>query len=165
MTSFTKVFLAAGAAAVVGIVAIAGTSQAGRWGGGHHGGFGAMRMLKDYDTDGDGKLTQAEIDTARSERFAKYDTNGDGALSLQEFQGLFQEFMRPMMVRAYQRLDPDGDASVTAEEYDSAFADIVARMDRNGDGALSQDDMRRGHHRHWHKDGARDDDSEDDDDS
>ena len=151
MTSFTKALLAAGALAVVGVAAIAGTSQAGRWGGGHHGGSGAMRMLDQYDADGDGKLTQAEIDTARSERFAKYDADGNGALSLEEFEGLFHEVTRPMMVRAYQRLDPDGDASVTAEEYDGAFADIVEHMDRNGDGALSREDMRRGHRRHSDK--------------
>jgi len=159
MNSFTKVLLAAGAAGVIGVVAIAGTSQAGRWGGGgHHGGFGAMRMLDQFDANGDGKVTQDEIDTARSARFAKYDANGDGKLGLDEFDALFREVTRPMMVRAFQKLDPDGDAGVTTDEYDAAFSGMVERMDRNGDGALSRDDMRR--HRRGHSDDDRNDDSD-----
>jgi Ca2+-binding EF-hand superfamily protein len=114
-------------------------------------------MLRQFDADGDGRLTQAEIDTARTERFAKYDGNGDGALSLEEFSGLFQEVSRPMMVRAYQKLDPNGDASVTADEFDRPFSNLVERHDRDGDGALSPSDMKRGHHRRHYEHGDDDD--------
>ena len=157
MKILTKTLIVVGAATVVGAVTFAGVSQAGRGWGGKHGAFGgAAQMLEQFDADGDGRLTQTEIDTARTERFAKYDANGDGALSLDEFSGLFQEVSRPMMVRAYQKLDPDGDASVTAEEFDRPFANLVERHDRDGDGALSRSDMKRGHHRSWKHD--RDDD-------
>ena len=167
MKTSTKTVIAAGAVAVIGALAFAGASQAGnRHRGDHHafaGGpamFGPLAMLEAFDADADGKLTQAEIDAARSERFAKYDTNRDGALTVDEFEGLFTEVARPMMVRAYQRLDPDGDAMVTAAEFERAFANIVKRHDRNGDGALSMDDWRRGHRRHWDDD--RDHDRDDD---
>lgn len=159
MRILTKTMIVVGAATVIGAAAFAGVSQADRGWGGKHGFGGPARMLEQFDADGDGRLTQAEIDAARTERFAKYDTNNDGALSLEEFSGLFQEVSRPMMVRAYQKLDPNGDASVTAEEFDRPFANLVERHDRDGDGALSRSDMKRGHHRSWKHD--RDDDEDD----
>lgn len=155
----TRTLIVVGAATVIGAAAFAGVSQADRGWGGKFGGFGGpMRVLEQFDADGDGRLTQAEIDTARTERFAKYDANNDGALSLEEFSGLFQEVSRPMMVRAYQKLDPNGDASVTAEEFDRPFANVVERHDRDGDGALSPKDIKRGHHRSWKHDHDEDED-------
>ena len=160
MKILTKSLIVVGAATVMGAAAFASVSQAERGWMGKHGGFGGpIRMLEQFDADGDGRLTQAEIDTARTERFAKYDANNDSALSLEEFSGLFQEVSRPMMVRAYQKLDPNGDASVTADEFDRPFANVVERHDRDGDGALSPSDMKRGHHRSWKHES---DDSEDD---
>lgn len=54
------------------------------------------------------------------------------------------------MVRAFQRLDVDGDGIISSDEMDGRFGDIVQQMDRNGDGALSVED--RGG-RDGHKDG------------
>jgi hypothetical protein len=163
MKTSTKTAIAAGAVAVIGTLLLAGASQAGSGGDcrgrpfvGGPGMFGPPDMLDAFDANADGRLTQAEIDAALTERFAKYDSNGDGALSVDEFEGLFTEVARPMIVRAYQRLDPDGDAAVTADEFERPFANIVKRHDRDGDGALSKDDWRRGHRRHWDDD--RDDD-------
>ena len=107
---------------------------------GHH-------VVERFDTDGDGRLTQAEIDAARADHMARFDANSDGALTLEEFEGLFHELTQPVTVRAFQMLDPDGDASISADELDKRLARAVARHDRNGDGALSPDDMRRGHWR------------------
>ena len=42
------------------------------------------------------------------------------------------------MVRAFQRFDVDGDASVTLDEYTKPLSKIVERRDRNGDGAISR---------------------------
>lgn len=120
---------------------------------GHHGMHGSSMMtefFKEADADKDGKLTQAEIDKARADRFAKFDANGDGKLSLDEFDNLLREVTRPMTVRAFQRLDPDGDAGITLEEYTEPFARMVERMDRDDDGALSIQDRHSRHH--WRHD-------------
>jgi hypothetical protein len=45
-----------------------------------------------------------------------------------------------MIVREFQFFDVDGNGQVTLEEYQSPMAGMVARRDRNGDGALNQDD-------------------------
>lgn len=164
MKTRTKVLIGVSAAAVVA-VGLAGAGYAHRPWGGHGGGHGMMGMgpeaiLGQFDADNDGKLTQAEIDQARTERFARYDADGNGILSLDEFGNLFHEVIQPMTVRAFQMLDPDGDGSVTTAEFDQPFTNLVQRFDRNGDGALSPEDRpkrwhgKRGHHR----DGDRDDD-------
>ena len=117
-------------------------------------GLTAMEVLNSIDADGDGKLTQAEIDKVRNDRHAAHDADGDGNLGLEEFAGLWHETTRPLTVRAFQMLDTDGDAIVTRAEFDRPLAGIVERFDRNGDGALSPDDR----WRHRHGDRPRDDD-------
>lgn len=108
----------------------------------HRGGRrgGGMRMLEIFDTNGDGAVTQAEIDAFRAEQIATHDTDGDGSLTLEEYQALWGEVMRERMVDQFQRHDDDGDGVVTAEEFNERFGRIVERMDRNGDGQLDQED-------------------------
>ena len=160
MRAKTKTLIGIGVAAAIGAVTIAGVSYAGHRNGGfggHHGhgmhflGKGqlrltAMEILNSIDADGDGKLTQAEIDKVRNDRHAAHDADGDGNLGLDEFAALWHETTRPLTVRAFQMLDTDGDAIITRAEYDRPLADIVERLDRNGDGALSPGDRR--YHRH-----------------
>ena len=150
MRTKTKTLTAIAVAAALGGTALAGASYAGHRGGGHGMGFldkgqlavSAMELFESVDADGDGKLTQAEIDKVRNDRHAAHDADGDGNLSLEEFAGLWHETTRPLTVRAFQMLDTDGDAVVTRAEYDRPFAGIVERLDRDRDGALSMKDHR-----------------------
>ena len=150
MRTKTKTLTAIAVAAALGGTALAGASHAGHRDGGHGMGFldkgqlavSAMEMFDAVDADGDGRLTQAEIDKARDDRHAAHDADGDGNLSLEEFAGLWHETTRPLTVRAFQMLDTDGDAIVTRAEYDRPLAGIVERLDRNGDGSLSMRDRR-----------------------
>jgi len=153
MRTKTKTLTAMAIAAVLGGTALAGASYAGHRDGGHGMGFldqgqlavSAMEMFQAVDADGDGKLTQAEIDKALNDRHAVHDADGDGNLSLEEFAGLWHETTRPLTVRAFQMLDTDGDAVVTRAEFDRPLADIVQQLDRDGDGSLSMKDR-------WHDD-------------
>ncbi len=155
----TKVVAAAGLAVVLGTTALAGAVQAndgqsGWRGGDRHAGQmrhsgrhseGGHARIEQFDANKDGTVTQIEIDQVRTDRFAIFDANKDGKLSLQEFEPLWLEFTRQQMVRSFQHLDPDGDAVVTKDEYLAPTRNMVTRADRNGDGQLSQQDMR--HHR------------------
>lgn len=125
--------------------------------GGHHdmmGGRGdgprgqmGQRLMERFDANKDGKVTQEEIDKVQADRFAAANTDGQPGVTLQEFEPAFWAERREMMVRAFQRLDADGDGTVTPEEFSGRTGGMVARMDRNGDGALSPED--RGQGRGW----------------
>jgi len=150
MRKSMKMALATSALAVAGGLFLFGSSYAERgFGGpgghgpmgGPMGGFGAMQqeMLKGVDTNGDGALSQDEINAAIDARFTEFDADKNGSLSLEEFQALWAEITKPMSVRAFQFLD---------------------RFDRNGDGMLSPDDHPHrgsGDHgpRRWSDDGPR----------
>ena len=100
-------------------------------------------LLEQFDTDKDGKLTQAELDKSRADRLRKFDSNKDGKLTLQEYAALWVDAMRSRTVRNFQRHDTDGDAVVTTEEFGARFTNMIKRLDRNEDGALSLDDRPR----------------------
>ncbi|MEO0760891.1 MAG: hypothetical protein AAFZ09_03645, partial [Pseudomonadota bacterium] len=94
-----------------------------------------------YDTDGDGRITQAEIDAVRADQHGRFDSDDDGALTLEEYEALWLDAMRERMVRRFQRHDRDGDGRVTTEEYGREMRNLVERRDRNGDGVLSREDV------------------------
>ena len=146
MRTRTKALIGIGIAAAIGGIALAGASYAER---GHgsmgffaKGQFGlmAMEIFESIDTDGDGKLSQAEIDKVRNDHHAAHDGDSDGNLNLDEFTGVWHETTRPLTVRAFQMLDTDGNAVISRAEYDRPLANIVERLDRNGDGGLSMSD-------------------------
>ena len=158
MQTRTKTLIAVGLAATLGGAAIVGVSHAkhrdGNFDGRHGLGFldkgslaaTALEVFDSVDADGNGMLSQAEIDQVRNDRHAAHDADRDGNLGLEEFAGLWHETTRPFTVRVFQMLDTDGDAVITRAEYDRPLAGIVARLDRDGDGGLSLRDGR--HHRH-----------------
>ncbi len=65
---------------------------------------------------------------------------------LAEFEKLWLEVKRERMVRGFQRFDRNGDASVSLDEFQKPFANMVSWMDRNNDGVLDREDRR---HRGW----------------
>ena len=146
MRTRTKALIGIGIAAAIGGIALAGASYAERG----HGGMSffakgqfalmAMEIIDSIDTDGDGKLSQAEIDKVRDDRHAAHDGDNDGNLSLNEFAGVWHETTGPLTVRAFQMLDKDGNAVISRAEYDRPLANIVERLDRNDDGGLSMSD-------------------------
>jgi hypothetical protein len=185
MRKGTKIALAAGVIAIVGAAGISsmaiaeyrGTSGwghhgmghkgGGMHGRGHHGmghkGRGMHSMLERFDTNQDSKLTQEELDGARTKLLGTYDADKDGKLSLAEYEKLWLEAKRRKMVRSFQRKDKDGDASITLDEFLKPYSKLVERLDRNEDGVLSREDhhkrgwrgrghhMDGGHHRGHHR--------------
>ncbi len=105
-------------------------------------------LMERFDVNKDRKLTQEELDQARITLLSRHDKNGDGQLTLSEFETLWLEFMRQRMVRSFQRIDRDGDAVLTQEEFLEPYSRIVERLDRNDDGVLDENDRRRRFRKH-----------------
>lgn len=113
-------------------------------GGGMMGGGEMMRTLfAQIDADGNGSVTQEEVDAFRAAKVAEADVSGDGALSIEEFDTIYREFTRSRMVDMFQDFDADGDGVISPEEADARFGDVVDRMDRDNDGALTLTDRAR----------------------
>jgi Ca2+-binding EF-hand superfamily protein len=142
--------LAVGAIAL-GTTTMVGASLAGggRGGGFHHGGWGGPgggrgeHLFEQFDSNQDGLITQAEIDEVQSSRLAGFDQDNDGSLNLEEYQAMWLDAMRERMVDRFQAHDDDGDGIVTVEEFVESYSSIVRRLDRNEDGQLTRDDLRR----------------------
>src|SRR5215213_196929 len=119
----------------------------GNWGGWHgRGGPASITIIESFDTNKDGKITQAEIDAARKDRLTRFDRDGNGTLNLDEYAALWADAMRESMVRQFQANDRDGDASITVEEFTVRYQNAVRNLDRNDDGELTFDELRRRRH-------------------
>jgi Ca2+-binding EF-hand superfamily protein len=132
MTRFKKIAVAALAVTLTGAVALPAVADRGGhgWGkgsahgsgmmGGRHGrGQMAMFFMERFDTDADGKITQSEIDTVVAELYSAADADTSGGVSLDEFKAAYARELSEMKVRAFQRLDTDGDGSVTKAEFEA----------------------------------------------
>ncbi len=137
----TTPWLATGLAAAVVLTASAALADP-RWGRGDGHELRAIELFETFDGDGDGRLTQAEIDAARDAQFERFDADGDGRLSLEEYQNLWMDAMRRAMVRQFQRHDSDGDAALTKEEFRERYARMIVRFDRDGDGVITLEELR-----------------------
>jgi len=158
MKTWKKLTVAGAAAALIGGTALVGGAYADpSWDDDHYGmGFTMMMggkgpmwrggpggMLQKLDLDGDGKITRKEALEARAKELEKYDTNGDGKLTVKEYEQLWLDYTRPMMVRRFQMHDTDADGQVTREEFGAVVERMFWRMDRNGDGVIEPAEMRR----------------------
>ncbi|ADZ71423.1 EF-hand domain-containing protein [Polymorphum gilvum] len=152
MKPLKTIAMAALAASVAGIALTAQADERGGWGGGpgwhgfgaHHMVMGKMqrrgaeRLFERFDVNGDGVVTQAEVDERVAARFAEADADSSGGVSLDEFKDHWIAQSRDRMVRGFQRLDRDGDGKVSRAEFDRISDRLFSRLDRDGNGELER---------------------------
>lgn len=109
--------------------------------------------LSQFDADGDGVVTLAEIQQKRKAEVSALDANNDGKISAEEMANAEMARIRPgVEARAAARvkaLDVDGDGLLSAAELAAPGAGMAmfSRMDANGDGSISPDEMKAMHDR------------------
>jgi hypothetical protein len=103
--------------------------------------YRGIRVLYALDADHDLTISAWEMFTA-PQALRRLDTNADGALSPEECGSMpgpgAREFMRVHRVLA--ALDADHDGEISASEIANSAA-ALRRLDRNGDGQLTKDEV------------------------
>lgn len=103
------------------------------------------------DTNGDGKLSRAEVDKAMPRLLAKFDSidaNKDGQLSRGEFYAWKKAHRGERQAKAAERFrhaDTDGDGAISraeAEKHAPRLAKKYEQIDSNKDGKLTQEELR-----------------------
>jgi len=115
------------------------------------------------DTNGDGIVDSAELESMRREMFRRADEDGDGFLTEREIDRLVDD--RGDMLRArrggpagrlggggarrrmadaggaFGRLDADGDGRISEAEFVQAENPMLERLDSNRDGAITRSEF------------------------
>lgn len=116
-----------------------------------------MPTFQELDADGDGQITQAEIQAHRNERYTAADTDGDGQLSVDEMQAAAQAKANERVTKMFTERDANQDGFLSQDELPKPrkSAKMFERIDADGNGSISEqeyadakDKMGRKHKRH-----------------
>jgi hypothetical protein len=109
------------------------------------------------DAQADGNMTLAQFQAAQAQRMMVADTDGDGRISQAEWTAAVNARGGPGIhttggrsdagahggydpARAFARIDTNGDGFIDKAELDAASAQRFQRMDANGDGILTPEE-------------------------
>ncbi|MFT7573268.1 MAG: Ca2+-binding EF-hand superfamily protein [Paracoccaceae bacterium] len=115
---------------------------------------GVSRTFSLLDTDGDGKISLAEIRAEQARLTAAADLDGDGKLSVDEFRRRGWWFQKLHTTTLFDLMDANGDQVLTAEEIASPSARWFKRYDKDADGGITTEEVPhfkrsgRGHRKH-----------------
>ena len=113
-------------------------------------------FIENWDLNGDGQVTAAELAEKRGDVFFTFDSDEDGKLNAEEY-GYFDEARKNDMegqpehaggkmnkVQAGMQMafnDVDGDGLVTREEFLGQVGAWLTSIDRNADGVITGEDF------------------------
>lgn len=111
---------------------------------------GGARHLARIDRDGDGEVSAEELEAMRQhieqrvdERFEELDQNDDGAISRDELAAM-REQRHGQRQERIEDADLNQDGALSADELEEAARERFAAIDQDGDGVLTEDELRQG---------------------
>ena len=107
-------------------------------------GFGMMQHFDSADADSSGDVTLEEFTAAVGGKLGNVDADGNGTMTVEEVADAIER-MRNLRRAEHivNRLDADNDGSLSVAEFDAAQERIFARLDRNNDGKIEEDELPR----------------------
>lgn len=95
-----------------------------------------------FDTDGDARVTRAELEAGVRRSFAAIDTAHVGTLGYIGFADWAERYLgdRSALPSPFET-DANGDDRISLAELEAKFAEIVARLDRDRDGVLTRAEL------------------------
>ena len=116
----------------IGTLTLAGTASAQQ-----------QRGLDRADTDGDGRVSQAEFVTARTARLTEADANRDGQVTREEAQAAWQANRAERRSQMFARLDTDRNGSISQAEFEAARPERATQRADGRAGPRMQGQQRR----------------------
>lgn len=103
-------------------------------------------MFDRFDSNQDGSIDRAEVESKLSQRFSQMDTDGDGVVSQAEMRD-FHEKMREerrqkRQDKMFKKYDTDGDGVLSSEELSARSLTMFDRMDKDGDGVVTMEERK-----------------------
>lgn len=98
--------------------------------------FTALAMIPELDRDHDGKLARAEFPGSNAD-FSRLDRDRDGSISPADFEFPGHALTPTPGMMLFAMADRDGNGRVSSAEFEAIFQ----RLDADGQGFLSQDDL------------------------
>ena len=108
------------------------------------GGSGRFEKL---DTNGDGVVTSAEMQTGLLERWTKADSNQDGKVTAEEMKAQFAAHKQ----ERFGKRDSNGNGVLERTEVEKMPADVFTKLDADKSGTLSPAELASGHFEHGGK--------------
>jgi hypothetical protein len=133
----TIAFLAA-TAALAGAFAIVATAR-------EPGIPGSERLFNRLDKNNDDRLGLDELKPKSQRRFMRLDTDKDGTVTSAEIDTWLQALAERRKQRILDRMDGNGDGAVTRAEVASYIDGLFAAADANADGGVTIDEARAYH--------------------
>lgn len=96
----------------------------------------AERRMQLLDTNGDGKISVAEIVAEEKRLFAAADVNGDGKLSPEEFRRRGRWFISLGTTSFFDMMDANGDQSLSVQELTAPSERWFKRYDTDKSGTI-----------------------------
>ncbi len=99
-------------------------------------------MLALSDANEDGIVTREEFIAARATFFPRFDADNSGGLSDDEFVDAMSGAISSAFIarRVFNRVDADGDDSLSPEEWDAIPPRAFDNADQNDDGQITPDE-------------------------
>jgi len=114
------------------------------------------KMFEQLDTNKDGQVTKAEMQTAAEKHITAADKNGDRAASPDELRARAQAERQAHRANRFSKKDQNGDGALTKDELPQMPPQAFQRLDSDGNGAITQAEFKAVKGKHHGKRNAHD---------